>query len=501
MTGVGQRFIDAGFRTLKPLIATEVGTMIQNVLNGFPSIDTPICIINKDASGKELLIQELKRIRPKVRIVEIPPHKKGPSFAIWQAREHIDSSLPVIVSYCDFSGFWSEKEFFEQIFLSDGLIQTYTGFHPHMIRGNRFAYVKKDVEGNVIGIQEKSPYTNDPMSEEASSGIYGFRTGELLIEAIRKQIENNISLNGEFYTSLTYKSLLEQKLKIKTIQMEKFFQWGTPEDLRDFNFWARLSRNELPSSIPANESSAIILAAGSGSRIAELAQVEKPFVSVFGNPLWFYTAAIFQDCREKIVFSNEQNELKFALNDPFGFRCVLRERVTKSQSESALLALKNVVNPSKPVHIAACDNVFLANNFEKLQELLDKADLVVWVTHDYAGASLKKNQYSWVSIGPTGEVTDLFVKANNPEVGAAMLVGNFSFGSASIALELIERTIDEKMSSSAEVYLDWVTETAVNKGYRVFTFDVHDFWAIGTADEFRTLQYWRSVFRKSAEIK
>ena len=500
MTGVGQRFIDAGFQTLKPLIMTEVGTMIQNVLNGFPSIETPICIINKDASDKKLLIQELIRIRPKARIIEIPPHKKGPSFAIWQAREHIDSNLPVIVSYCDFSGIWSEKKFFEQIGLSDGLIQTYTGFHPHMIRSNRFAYVKKDEEDNVIGIQEKSPYTDDPMSEEASSGVYGFRSGELLIEAIRKQIENNISFNGEFYTSLTYKPLLEQELKVKTIQMEKFFQWGTPEDLRDFNFWTRLSRNELPSSMPTNESSAIVLAAGSGSRIAELAQVEKPFVSVFGNPLWFYTAAIFQGCREKILFSNEQNESKFSSNDPFGFRCVLRDRVTKSQSESALSALKNVENANKPVHIAACDNVFLTISFEVLQELLDEADLVVWVTQDYAGASSHKNQYSWVSTDTTGEVTKLFVKADDPEDGSAMLVGNFSFKSAHIASKLIERTLHERLDSSAEVYLDWVTETAVNTGYRVFAFEVRDFWAIGTSEELKTLHYWQNVFEKSGEI-
>lgn len=500
MTGVGQRFIDAGFRTLKPLIATEVGTMIQNVLNGFPSIDAPLCIINKDARDKELLILELKRTRPKVRIVEIPPHKKGPSFAIWQAREHINLSLPVIVSYCDFSGFWSEKEFFEQIGLSDGLIQTYTGFHPHMIRSNRFAYVKKDAEGNVIGIQEKSPYTNNPMAEEASSGIYGFRTGELLIEAIRKQIENNISLNDEFYTSLTYKPLLEQKLKIKTIQMERFFQWGTPEDLKDFNFWTRLSHSELPTSISANESSAIILAAGSGLRIAELAQIEKPFISVFGKPLWFFTASIFQNCREKILFSNEQNESKFSSNNPFEFRIILRDRATKSQSESALVALKSVMNTSKPVHIVACDNVFLADRFEKLRELFDKADLVIWVTRDYSGASLQKNQFSWVSTGPTGEVTKLFVKADNPEAGAAMLVGNFSFKSASMASKLIQRTLDERTDSSAEVYLDWVTATAINAGYRVFAFEVRDFWAIGTADEFRTLQYWHKVFEKSGEI-
>jgi NDP-sugar pyrophosphorylase family protein len=501
MTGVGQRFIDAGFERLKPLIETEIGTMIQNVLNGFPSIEAPICIISEVARDKELLKSELLRIRPKARIVEIPPHKKGPSFAIWEAREHIDLELPVVVSYCDFSGIWSEKEFLERVSLSDGLIQTYTGFHPHMIRSNRFAYVRKDAEDNVIGIQEKLPYTNDPMSEEASSGIYGFKSGDILIQAISSQLHNDISLNGEFYTSLTYKPLIEKKKEVKTIQMQHFFQWGTPEDLRDFNFWARMSRRQLPSGISVNDSSAIILAAGSGSRVAELAGVEKPFISVFGNPLWLYTASIFQRSRERIVFSNVLNQSMFSLRNPFGFKCIARDHMTRSQAESAFFALEKIEDLDKPVHILACDNLFLSDYFEILNELINTADLIVWVTSDYAASSNQESQFSWVSIDTNGEVTQLFVKAKNPDPGALMIVGNFSFKNASTASDLIEKTLRWRSDLPAEVYLDWVTEIAIKEGYKVRTLEVRDFWAIGTPNEFKTLQYWSEVFGESTAIK
>jgi NDP-sugar pyrophosphorylase family protein len=501
MTGVGQRFIDAGFERLKPLIETGIGTMIQNVLNGFPSIEAPICIINEVGKDKELLKSELLRIRPKARIVEIPPHKNGPSFAIWEAREHIDLELPVVVSYCDFAGIWSEKEFLERVSLSDGLIQTYTGFHPHMIRNDRFAYVKKDTADNVIGIQEKLPYTNCPMSEEASSGIYGFKSGEVLIQAIRSQLDNNFSLNGEFYTSLTYRPLIEQKKEVKTIQMQYFFQWGTPEDLRDFNFWVRMSQRQLPSGISANDSSVVILAAGSGSRVAKLARVEKPFISVFGNPLWLYSASIFQKSRERIVFSNSTNQSMFSLKNPFGFKFAVRDQMTRSQAESAFLALEEIEDHNKPVHILACDNLFLSDHFEMLNELVNTADLIVWVTRDYAAASNQKEQFSWVSIGTSGEVAQLRVKAENPDPEAMMLIGNFSFKNAKIASNLIEKTLRWKSDSSAEVYLDWVTEIAIKEGFRVCTFEVRDFWAIGTPNEFKTLQYWSDVFGESTVIK
>jgi NDP-sugar pyrophosphorylase family protein len=501
MTGVGQRFINAGFERLKPLIETEIGTMIQNVLNGFPSIEAPICIISEVAKDKESLISELLRIRPKARIVEIPPHKKGPSYAIWEARKHINPELPVIVSYCDFSGLWSEKEFLERVSLSDGLIQTYTGFHPHMIRNNRFAYVRKDAANNVIGIQEKLPYTNDPMSEEASSGIYGFKSGEILIQAIRSQLDNDISLNGEFHTSLTYRPLIEQKREVKTIQLQYFFQWGTPEDLRDFNFWARICRGQLPSGISANDSSAVILAAGSGSRVAQLARVEKPFISVFGNPLWLFTASIFQRSRERIIFTNKLNQSEFSLKNPFGFRCLVRDQMTRSQAESASFALEEIEDQDKPVHILACDNLFLSDNLEVLNELVYTADLVVWVTKDYAAASNQENQFSWVSVDKNGAVTQLLVKAEKPDPEALMLVGNFSFKNAGIASDLIEKTLRWKSDSTFEVYLDWVTAIAIKEGYRVCTFEIRDFWAIGTPNEFNTLQYWSEVFGESTSTK
>jgi hypothetical protein len=52
-----------------------------------------------------------------------------------------------------------------------------------------------------------------------------------------QQIENNLNHNGEFYTSLTVKSVMQNNGTISTTKMSRFFQWGTPEDLEDFNYW------------------------------------------------------------------------------------------------------------------------------------------------------------------------------------------------------------------------------------------------------------------------
>ncbi len=496
MTGVGQRFINSGFQKLKPLINTEIGTMIENVLQGFQSVRSPLCIISETARDKGDLISEIRRVRPYARIVEISPHKKGPSYAIWTAREHINPVTPVIVSYCDFSGIWSEGDFLKEIYLSDGLIQTYTGFHPHMIRSSQFAYVKKNTREEVIDIQEKEAYTSDPMTEEASSGIYGFRSGQLLIDAINFQIQNEISLNGEFYTSLTYKSLISRNKKIRTILMDRFFQWGTPEDLKDFIFWIRLSRGVLTSTLGTKKASAIILAAGRGSRVVAVAQEEKPFINVFGKPMWSYTASLFQDCDEKIFFTTEKNVEKFTQNDTLGFKCVVSPIETGSQAESALLALQSVQKQDSLVHILACDNLLLGEELTKLESMLADFDVIAWVTCDYAPSIYQKNQYSWVKVTSDGKISKLSVKDADPHSSDRLLIGNFSFCSAAIAKELIDEMLKNKFNSNQEAYLEWVIDIALKSGHRVGTIEVRDFWAIGTTSEYKTLQYWSEIVSK-----
>ena len=47
MSGVGQRFLDAGYKTPKPLIKVDGKTIIEHVCNLFPKESNYIFICNK----------------------------------------------------------------------------------------------------------------------------------------------------------------------------------------------------------------------------------------------------------------------------------------------------------------------------------------------------------------------------------------------------------------------------------------------------------------------
>ena len=46
MTGVGQRFVDAGYKSLKPLIEVGGKSIVEHVLDMFTGAEKIICIIS-----------------------------------------------------------------------------------------------------------------------------------------------------------------------------------------------------------------------------------------------------------------------------------------------------------------------------------------------------------------------------------------------------------------------------------------------------------------------
>jgi len=116
MSGIGQRFIDKGYKLPKPFIPISGKPMIQHVVEMFPGIEEVLFIVNREhfQDAKLELQTRLNEIAPGCAIAVIDVHKLGPAWAIVQAREYINFESPVVVNYCDFACLWDFEAF--QIF-------------------------------------------------------------------------------------------------------------------------------------------------------------------------------------------------------------------------------------------------------------------------------------------------------------------------------------------------------------------------------------------------
>jgi len=497
MTGVGQRFVDAGYDKLKPLIRILEKPMIEWVMSMYPPLDT-LFIISETNPQKDELVRFLESRWPHAKIAEIAAHKKGPSYAVWKAKEFIRPNVPVIINYCDFGGTWDFAEFSEKIQQNDGVILTYSDFHPHMLRNTKYAYVQTDGDGNVTQIQEKESFTNNPMAEEASAGAYGFKNSTIMLSSIEAQLHEDISLNGEFYTSLTYRPMLANGNKIKTVRMRKFFQWGTPEDLADWLSWIRrvqIADSSLPEFENTDSAGAsLILAAGLGHRLAAHEKTPKPFIKVAGKELWrFSLEAASGGGVEPKVITRQEIASQFQLPPK---QLYVLGKLTRGQAETARLGIELISQDSPlsaPVTIFSCDNVIEASSRANAEELLDRFDLVVWTSPKYDPAARNPEHFSWVSVSDGRILSASFKGLTQDLISPQMIIGNFTFKSIELARDLIDSIFADEITINNEYYLDSLVTIALNRGLRVGACSIENFFAVGTVEEFETYRYFESI--------
>ena len=157
MSGIGKRFIDAGYTKPKPLIEVDGKPIIEHVVNLFPGITDITFICNKTHIEKTDMKNVLLSLFPSCKILEVPDNmKKGPVFAVSKIFDYIDNDKEIILSYCDYGTVWNFNQFLSLKSQYDGLIPCYTGFHPHMLGSDNYAFCKMDGE-YVSEIKEKQP--------------------------------------------------------------------------------------------------------------------------------------------------------------------------------------------------------------------------------------------------------------------------------------------------------------------------------------------------------
>lgn len=500
MSGVGQRFKEKGYKLPKPLIPISGRPMVQHVVEMFPGVEDVLFIVNKEhfADSSLNLEARLMKIAPNAEVKVIEPHKLGPAWAIKQASESIKLDVPVVVNYCDFACTWDFKAFREKLHSGiDGLIATYSGFHPHMLRNNQYAYLKLDESGNLIQIQEKLPFTPFPMNEPASSGTYGFGSGQILLDAIKEQINNDDSYNQEYYTSLTYKNMINSGKIVRSFKIEKFFQWGTPEDFMDFKYqkdFFTFKSNRGSSHIKVDRIE--ILAAGAGKRFTDAGYTEtKPFLSVgdsflglqamdaLGTPL-ISKGILLQESqlRSKHLFKIlESNIIKI--------RTV--SGLTKGQAASALISLES--ESSGNCIIGTCDSLV----FPKESELLPARGktLGVWVTKPSEFANRHPEQFGWVNLDANGVVSGSWVKKEpSTQNERFVITGTFYFGDELESIDLLKAFLAQGDTVNNEYYLDSLLEFAKQNNWQVYGLLPEWFISLGTPDEYETYIYWEELF-------
>jgi dTDP-glucose pyrophosphorylase len=515
MSGFGERFRQKGYDVPKPLIEIDGKPIIAHVINMFPGETKFLFICNEDhLNTKKYQMQTtLQKLCPTGKIISIPSHHYGPVYAVLQAEKYIDALDSVVVNYCDFTCFWDWHYFKKWVshLQCEGAVPAYRGFHPHTLGSTNYAYILEE-NGWMRDIQEKKSYTDNRMNEYASSGTYYFSTGKIMLDAFKQVIEQDMNINDEYYVSLAYKILLKNKLHIAVYDLQHFMQWGTPEDVAEYNNWSDTFRRLTNYQANHDYNGIVIIPmAGLGLRYAcEGYKVTKPLIQVSGRPM-VVQATYDLPPANQYVFVPRLNMPGFeALTETLQqiYPNVIIEtvsEVTEGQACTALLGLKALIKKMDvddvdrvgPITVGACDNGALYDR-SQLNILMEdqKTDVIVWAVRGHANAIRHPAMYGWISV--EGDIIkNISVKTPlaSPETDPIVL-GTFTFKRASDFMSCIDRMIQRDARINGEFYVDTCINDGIALGLTCKIFEVDSYISWGTPNDLRTFEYWQSCFHK-----
>ena len=145
MSGMSRRFMDAGYTVPKYLLEIDGKTVIEHIIDLYPKDTEFVCILNRKHHDETVIAGLLLRKLPEGSSIKvIDPHKLGPVHSVLQALNDIDDEEQVIVNYCDFSMRWDYDDFVSHVTDTDcdGSVISYTGFHPHMLGSDNYAFCR-----------------------------------------------------------------------------------------------------------------------------------------------------------------------------------------------------------------------------------------------------------------------------------------------------------------------------------------------------------------------
>lgn len=510
MSGFGERFRRAGYTVPKPLIEIEGKPIIAHIVDMFPGESDFVFICNQEHLDCEQYRMEeiLSEYCPSGRIVAVPPHKLGPVYAVQQVYDHIDDGRPVVVNYCDFTCYWDWLHFksFVRKTACKGAIPAYRGFHPHTLGTTNYAYMKED-NGWVEDIQEKQPYTDNRMEEYASSGTYYFDSGLTMKNAFDETIEQELMVGGEYYVSLAYKPLLASHAPIAVYELQHFMQWGTPQDVAEYNHWSETFRclNEEAKSSPAS-GSVVLPMAGLGMRFAnEGYKKTKPLIPISGKPMVLQAVQDLPSARNHIFILREDMPEYEAISQQImdaypDAKLITLDTVSEGQACTANLGVQAIKGDlaEEWITIGACDNGMLFQP-EKLNELIanQQADVIVWAVRGHANAIRAPEMFGWVDAEKDGRVRCISVKKplSNPE-NDPIVIGAFSFKNKDVFERCYGSLMEREGRVNGEYYLDSCINDALDAEYQCHIFEVDSFMSWGTPNDLKTFEYWQSCFHK-----
>jgi dTDP-glucose pyrophosphorylase len=235
MAGEGKRFKNKGFKTPKPLILVNGTPMVIKALKSLPKAHKNILIVRKDHLDINKFTSLLNENFDNNLIIEIDNLTDGQASTCLIAEKHIPDDSILNIGACDVGFEYNHSQYLKKLKFYDSFVWTYRNNQNVINNPNMYGWIKlKENEEFIEYVSCKKPVSENLLNDHVVSGTFTFKKAKDCFDAIKKMIENNDRVNGEYYldTAINY-----IKKKSTIFEIKKFHSWGTPDEL---NFYEKI---------------------------------------------------------------------------------------------------------------------------------------------------------------------------------------------------------------------------------------------------------------------
>ena len=250
MAGLGTRMRPQTWSKPKPLIHLAGKTVLDYVIEQFQSIprfkDAQfVLIISPNQEDQVIPYMQENHPDKKVRYV-IQELMRGQSDALFLAKEYLKGPMLMVFSDTLIESnlaFLGEEEL-------DGIAWVKEVPDPR-----RFGVAETNKNGHITRLVEKP---KDIKNNLAVVGFYYFKNGGDLVSAIKQQLDENISINGEFFLVDAINLMIETGSTVRVQPVDVWLDAGKPEALLKTNRYLLENGNDNSQDAGKREKATII---------------------------------------------------------------------------------------------------------------------------------------------------------------------------------------------------------------------------------------------------
>ena len=239
MAGLGKRFADEGYKQTKPLIEVSGRSMVLQAVDDLPAAEKYVFIMREDMPGYDGTCETLRATYTGCELVAVPNVTEGQACSAKLGIDSLDGKAagPITFGACDFGCLYDEEQLSALITQDvDVIVWAVRGNVNAIRRPQMFGWIDANDNGDISSVSVKTPLAN-PENDPIVLGTFTFKNIAVFNECYTRLLEQDDRINGEFYLDSCINHALALGFKCKIFEVDSYLSWGTPNDLRTFEYW------------------------------------------------------------------------------------------------------------------------------------------------------------------------------------------------------------------------------------------------------------------------